>query len=336
MSICFDGDRSSAQGRVLTLPVGFVCATTLQTSILPQDAAFRIHPVTHDATTGVPTVLFGAFDRHNFGDLLFPHIVTGMLARKELLFAGLAERDLRSHGGHQVSPLAQLAAHWGERPANIIHVGGELLTCDAWEAAVMLLPPDQAQETVARLDGRTQERLAWARSKLGGAALAPYTLPRELFPHAAHVFYNAVGGVDLNECEPAMRAEVLAKLKAADDVSVRDKQTKALLDASGVTTRLIPDPAVMVADMFGTKIRQRARQSEIAQILGAFPQGYIAVQFSADFGDDETLTQIAAQLDQIAISSGFGVAFFSALVQRRGTTICCATSAPQHACTLHR
>ena len=104
----------------------------------------------------------------------------------------------------------------------------------------------------------------------------------------------------------------MAKLRAADDVSVRDQQTKALLDASGVTTRLIPDPAVMVAELFGTKIRQRAKQGEVAQILRAFPQGYIAVQFSADFGDDQTLTEIAAQLDQIAISSGFGVAFFRA------------------------
>lgn len=266
----------------------------------------------HDATSGIPTVLFGAFDRHNFGDLLFPHIVAALLARKDLLFAGLAARDLRFYGGHRVSALAQLDAHWGERPVNIIHVGGELLTCDAWEAAVMLLSPDQAQETVARFDARTQERQAWARNQLGVAALAPYTVPPALFPHAAHVFYNAVGGVDLNQCAPAMRAEVLAKLKAADDVSVRDQQTKALLDASGVTSRLIPDPAVMVAELFGTKIRQRARQSEIAQILRAFPQGYIAVQFSADFGDDQTLTEIAAQLDRIAISSGFGVAFFRA------------------------
>ena len=104
----------------------------------------------------------------------------------------------------------------------------------------------------------------------------------------------------------------MAKLKAADDVSVRDRQTKALLDASGVRSRLIPDPAVMVAALFGTRIRQRATQGELAQILGAFPQGYIAVQFSADFGDDATLAEIAAQLDRIAISSGFGVAFFRA------------------------
>jgi hypothetical protein len=268
--------------------------------------------MTQDAAPAIPTVLFGAFDRHNFGDLLFPHIVAALLNDKNLLFAGLAERDLRRHGGHRVRALAQFAAHWGDRPANIIHVGGELLTCDAWEAAVMLLPPRQAREIIARLNAQESERLEWARSQLGISALAPYTLRRELFPRAARVIYNAVGGVDLGERDPVLRAEVLANLKAADDVGVRDQRTQALLHAAGITARLMPDPAVMVAELFGATIRRRAKEGEIAQILRAFPQGYIAAQFSADFGDDETLAEIAAQLDRTAISSGHGVAFFRA------------------------
>ena len=38
----------------------------------------------------IPTILFGAFDRHNFGDLLFPHVTARLLGRSVLLFAGLA------------------------------------------------------------------------------------------------------------------------------------------------------------------------------------------------------------------------------------------------------
>jgi hypothetical protein len=265
-----------------------------------------------DAATGIPTVLFGAFDRHNFGDLLFPHVIARMLPRNDLLFAGLVGRDLRAHGGHQVSAIAQVAKSLRERTVNLIHVGGELLTCDAWEAAVMLSWWDQVQEAIAGFADWRQDRLAWACDKFGVAALAPYTLARESFPHAAHMFFNAVGGVDLNARDPAMRAEVAAHLNAADDVSVRDTQTKALLDASGIATRLIPDPAVMVAELFGTTIRRRAVHGATSQILEAFPQRYIAVQFSADFGDDETLCEIAAQLDRIAVSSGLGVVLFRA------------------------
>lgn len=268
--------------------------------------------MSRDAVTGIPTVLFGAFDRHNFGDLLFPHVIARMLPHCDFLFAGLVERDLRTHGGHRVGAFAQVARSLRERTVNLIHVGGELLTCDAWEAAVMLSPQDQLQKTIAGFADWSQDRLAWARDKFGVAALAPYTLAREAFPQAAQVFYNAVGGVDLNVRDPAMRAEVMAHLNAADDVSVRDAKTKALLDASGLATRLIPDPAVMVAELFGARIRRRAAHRAIAQIIEAFPQQYIAVQFSAAFGDDQTLHEIAAQLDRIAISSGLGVVFFRA------------------------
>ncbi|HQT30672.1 MAG TPA: hypothetical protein PLE48_06460 [Thiobacillus sp.] len=39
--------------------------------------------------------LFGAFDRHNFGDLLFPHVMTALSPRRSFGFAGLAARDHR-------------------------------------------------------------------------------------------------------------------------------------------------------------------------------------------------------------------------------------------------
>jgi hypothetical protein len=257
-------------------------------------------------------ILFGAFDRHNFGDLLFPHIAAALMPEGHLVFAGLASRDLRPYGGHPVQALAQLATDWGPRPATLIHVGGELLTCSAWQAAVMLIPPERVQHTLAYLDARPQVKREWARQMLGSAALAPYTVSRTRFPGLARVIYNAVGGVDLDESDAALRAEVLANLRAADDVSVRDLQTLAQLSAAGIRARLIPDPAVMVAALFGARIRQRAEHGEVAQMLGAFPQGYLAVQFSADFGDDATLSEIATQLDDAAAASGYGVVLFRA------------------------
>jgi polysaccharide pyruvyl transferase WcaK-like protein len=142
--------------------------------------------------------------------------------------------------------------------------------------------------------------------------LAPYALSRELLPRAAQVIYHAVGGVDLDARDPDLRAEVLAKLEAADDVSVRDSQTRSLLEAAGLAARLMPDPAVMVRELFGEQIRRHLIQSAVAPLAQAFPRGYVAVQFSADFGDDETLREIAAQLDRFARSSGLGVVFFRA------------------------
>lgn len=270
-------------------------------------------PVVKPGTTKrIPTILFGAFDRHNFGDLLFPHVAAALLGHDNLLFAGLAERDLRCYGGHRVQALATLAAQWRERAVNILHVGGELLSCDAWPAAVMLLSAEDAQTTIARLDANPKERLRWAHDMLGFDAAAPYTVGRELFPSAAKVVYNAVGGVDLDMREAALRAEVLDKLRGSDRVSVRDRRTQSALRSAGIAAHLVPDPAVMTAELFGTPIRSCAQHGEVAQFLRAFPNGYVAVQFSADFGDDETLSLLADELDRVVESSGFGIVFFRA------------------------
>jgi len=267
-----------------------------------------IHPMESLA----PTILFGAFDRHNVGDLLFPHITAALLPGKNLIFAGLAERDMRPYGGHQVRALAQLALEMGNHPINIFHAGGELLTCDAWQAAVMLQAPEQAQAIIARLDAHAAEKQKWAQGMLGIGVLAPYAVARRLFPGVASVIYNGVGGIDLASRDAPFRAEVAAKLKEADQVGVRDKVTLSGLAAAGIEARLMPDPAVMVAGLFGEEIRRHARAGETARILDSLPQGYIAVQFSAEFGDDATLSEIAAQLDQISHESGLGVVFFRA------------------------
>jgi polysaccharide pyruvyl transferase WcaK-like protein len=252
----------------------------------------------------LPVVLFGAFDRHNFGDMLFPHVVARMLGGREVSIAGLAERDMRAMGGHRVRAITKM----NERAFDVIHVGGEILTCDAWSAAVMLQTPQAAQRVIALQHGDA----GWVRSVLGLAALAPYTVSTQWLPSAARAFYNAVGGVGLNDRDAAMRAEVLNNLNAATDVSVRDAHTQAVLKASGVNARLVPDCAVMVADLFGDVVRAHAAQGEPKQIIDTAPLGYLAVQFSADFGDYATLDAIAAQLDRIASVRKLAIVLFRA------------------------
>ena len=62
-------------------------------------------PEVSDLHTARPCIIVGAFDRHNFGDLLFPHLAAAMLPGRELVFTGVAARDLR--------PFAQVLAGAG-------------------------------------------------------------------------------------------------------------------------------------------------------------------------------------------------------------------------------
>ena len=259
-----------------------------------------------------PVIIFGAFDRHNFGDLLFPHIVAALLPGRECLFAGLADRDLRPWGGHLVTALPTLATQWRDRPVDLLHAGGEILSCDVWEAAVMLLPQEQAQQAMTDRHVPLDARRAWAQQLLGQLSLAPYVAPRGMFPKARRVIFNAVGGTELVQRDAAFRADAVGKLKDADAIGVRDMRTQAVLRQAGIDVQLLPDPAVMVAELFGEGIKRHTDEGETATVRATFPQGYIAVQCSADFGDDATLRAMAAQLDGVAASTGYGIVFFRA------------------------
>lgn len=261
-----------------------------------------------------PTVLFGAFDRHNFGDLLIAQVAARLLPDRDVLFAGLAARALCGDGGPATVALAQVEAFARGRPVNVIHAGGELLTCDAWQAAVMLAPRSRVQALFGAEGDWLRDKRAWARARFGTASLAPYVVSTATLPGVPvkHLAFNAVGGVDLDARDADLRADVLHALQSAEAVSVRDRQTQAVLAQRGVNARLIPDPAAMTMALFGTTIRRHTAKKALRDVLEAFPRGYAAVQFSADFGDDATLDALATQVERVALAHNIGIVLFRA------------------------
>lgn len=242
-----------------------------------------------------PLILFGAYDRHNLGDILLGHMAAAEAAPRPVVHAGLAERDLTAWGGQRVQALAGLARQWGERPADLLHVGGELLTCTAWEAAIMLQA--EAAALIARYDGDPEARRHWAEAVLDSPARLPYLADPALFRNPGRFEYRAVGGVDLDRLAPDARAEAVERLRQADRVTVRDRTTQAHLAAAGVATELAPDPVSRIAARFGDRIEAHGRTGEVAAIRAALPDGYLAVQFAAEYGDDASLDRLAAYLD---------------------------------------
>lgn len=210
-----------------------------------------------------PPVFFGAFDRHNFGDILLAHLAAAEMGANDGTFAGLVTRDLTAWGGQRVSSLDSFTT-----PLTLIHVGGELLDCDAAQAAYMLDEP----------------RPHWRRQ-------APYVVARHELPPGSQVEFRAVGGVELADRDEAFREEVLAALREARSLSVRDLTTQALLAAAGIDATLLPDPVTRISQLFGARIRARIQRSD----------PYLAVQFAAECGDDATLAAFARGLDRISL-----------------------------------
>lgn len=269
------------------------------------------------APEGAPVILFGACDRHNFGDLLFPLLARRALAtarpRRRVIVAGLVDRDLSSYGGLRTIALERLAAEWparyGDAPADLVHVGGEILDCGAWEAAVMLQTRPAARSVVARLDADPAGRAAWARQVVG-ARLAPYVAPKNLFRQAGRWIFAGVGGADFDSRPADFRAEVIGALGHADRVTVRDRTTQRLLADAGVAAALAPDLVAARPDLLTTLVGVRSPGGEADIIAASFPDGYVAVQLAAAAGDDRTLDALAAALGRVGANRGWGIVLF--------------------------
>jgi hypothetical protein len=259
------------------------------------------------------TIVFGAFDRHNLGDLLFAHVAAALLPRDEtVVFAGLAARDLRPFGGHRVEALHALRDDPRLRGARLVHAGGEILTCRAHDAAVMLLDPAEVDATLAFLAAHPEGAPAWRRAMLGTDDELPYVVGRDAFRWLASVSLAGVGGVALDSLPGDARADLLERLVSADVLAVRDAVTQAQLHAAGVVAPLMPDPAELVETLFGDAIRARVTEPAIAGLRQAFPGGWLAVQLSTEFAEDATLAAIATQLEAVPDEAGLGIVLFRA------------------------
>lgn len=259
-----------------------------------------------------PLILFGAFDRHNLGDILLGHVAAREAAPRTVVHAGLAARDLTPWGGHRVRAIADLARAWGSARADLLHVGGELLGCDLYQAAVMLQTDDDARAAIARHDADARAGQAWAESLLGLRQRMAYLIPKGLFHNPGRFAYRAVGGVNLDALPAGQREEIRARLAEADAVSVRDRTTRAHLAALGIDADLEPDPASRVPALFGDAVARHGAAGEPARIRAAFPRGYMAVQFSAEHGDDASLALLARELETMAAGRRLGIVLFRA------------------------
>ncbi|MEY4806996.1 MAG: hypothetical protein RLZZ206_1385 [Cyanobacteriota bacterium] len=101
-------------------------------------------------------VLLGAFERHNFGDLLMGHIFEVLLGRIgiRVVYASILENDLSSYGGAKVYSIFDLLDSGLDPATPILHVGGEVVPTSFHDAllADSPLPLDRHRvETAHRL-----------------------------------------------------------------------------------------------------------------------------------------------------------------------------------------
>ncbi|GAA1985039.1 polysaccharide pyruvyl transferase family protein [Microbacterium pumilum] len=182
----------------------------------------------------------GAYERDNFGDLLYVEVTRGYLASAtDTTFAAPFAGDMTAELGVDVPAAGPLLD--AEHVDAIWTVGGEVGATDIDYVYRTRFGQDAATALAAM---SADDRTTTLRRELGGAVFdAPY-VPR---PSAhsgtlgADLILNSVGIGSIPHLSRARRYVLEAVLREATYISVRDPRSDAYLTRIGVPHRLAPD-----------------------------------------------------------------------------------------------
>jgi polysaccharide pyruvyl transferase WcaK-like protein len=236
------------------------------------------------------TILYGAFGRHNFGDMLFPHIVHKLIKENinesEIEFCDVVSRDMTEFGGHDVKSIAHFIDC--EDDVNVIHVGGEIGGCRLSHAVKMCEPLTDEQKIEVN-------RLKTYKMPLG------YVLPKSLFKKPKTFVANSVGGL----------SNRFAKFyKDFDYVSLRGEISYNKLSSKKIECDFTPDSASLTKYFFNDLISNRSSFASIKNIHNKIGTKYIAIQLKCGYLDN--LISVEKILNNIIAKTKLPIVFFCA------------------------
>jgi len=261
----------------------------------------RIDGSSHKPGDKTNVIAYGAYDRHNYGDLLFAIVLKHYLeadGRFRVLIAATKQSDLSSYGALPTIALKKaLEATRQQDKTLLIVAGGECLTAQ-WESIIGYLAPQAIYYPIKAspyLIGHRQFiRLSRAFTSIPSDL--PLVLGERELP-GYQVMYNSVGGNEISRKKPLIHAAIERNLKDCTYVSVRDRETSAELDKLGVEHNLVPDSAVLISDIFP----QQPEPSE---------PGHIVFHIS-DHHAKRRIEAIARQLTELSASTGLKIALLT-------------------------
>jgi hypothetical protein len=260
--------------------------------------------------------LYGAFDRFNFGDLLFPVICRHfappeMQEQMEWRHFGLVDNDLRHKGGAKVDPIGMLLRRDPMPPGSMVIIaGGEVLTASASTLYGFLrddldkVSRSLAARIVRRIMG-TQNRDQRAMRRLAVPWAFPLVPSRRDIPGSPPLAFLCAGGQGLSKLQPKQAGKIISNLRGASFVSVRDQDTHSTLLRAGIQDCVLtPDSVHAIRKLYSVdEITARSSQATQLTIRTHKPQGYFCFQ-SALRHLSKDPDRVAAQLDKLSDKSG--------------------------------
>ncbi|GGF24772.1 polysaccharide pyruvyl transferase family protein [Echinicola rosea] len=249
-------------------------------------------------------LIIGAFDRYNYGDLLFPLIIEKQLETLgkgyRFRFFGLVESDLSRVGGKPTEGLEAFyqACNATEENNHVIVAGGEALGV-TWHSLFAALNP--TYQKVHRYRYRLSKYIdlnAMARRFLKGKTTLPLVFTKDDFGKVSSVILNSLGGSGINKSVFGKYPFMKVKLDGVEYLAVRDRQTVENLQANQVAAQLFPDSAILMSEFYPiVDLRDRVTPS-VREYVQANRGKYLFFQINRKNSLGEE-AMIAGQLEQV-------------------------------------
>jgi hypothetical protein len=248
-------------------------------------------------------MLVGAFERDNFGDLLFFHVTERFLSGAEVTAASMIGADMTATLGEKVQPFSHLLAaeHWDL----VWCVGGEIGGLPVSGAMPMSLAGFEG-EVYDRAPVKGQQLIA--RFLAGADSTEPAYIPSlENFPLNAEtpLILNSIGIATLDSMSGTLVHErSIVALRSAAAVTVRDANSADFAHRNGFDATLVPDVVHAMPRLF----------PELTDRIAAFRSDspYFLFQVSEGLAGHYPAADVAEPLAAVARETGFRPALFTA------------------------
>lgn len=211
-------------------------------------------------------LLVGAYERDNFGDLLFLLVTERYLDGVDVVAAAPFAADMRALLDREIPAYGPLLQR--ESFDAVWTVGGQVGLIDLRRAYRLSAGREQWATFAAAPEA---EQRAILSAAVGGAPVtSPYIPSLLAYPRNAGAagILNSVGLAGIRDMEPIRRAEIVASLRGATAIAVRDAASSRLLAELGIDHRLVPD-AVHALPLVHPASRDDADDTAVVQISSA-------------------------------------------------------------------
>ena len=260
-------------------------------------------------TTENHILIIGAFDRFNYGDLLFPLVIEAQLATYgqsfDTRYFGIIKSDLSALGGKPTDDIRAFYRACRETTGHtsVIVAGGEAVAV-TWSS--LLLALSSKFKRTHRFHHRLNKVIdlnAFAKRRLHGETELPFVFTASDFAGVDRIIFNSLGGSEIDPATFDRFSGLRDKLRNVDYFAVRDVATQQHLANQGIQTHLYPDSAILMSNFYPTALLAERVSPQITEYVARNRHRYLFFQIKNNHAKtNEQL--IARQLDAIARQTG--------------------------------